>query len=125
MTTGTQNFGIVHPNIDDKKILAEDQKQYHLGMEMLLYLVKHSCPDIANALQELSKVLDGAKKAAYKEMHQIIKYVFDSRVLGLKIEPIQGRNESQDWSISVTVIMLEFLTVGGVSLLFYFMHAES
>jgi hypothetical protein len=35
---------------------------------MLLYLVKHSRPNIANAIQELSKVMDGATPAAMKEM---------------------------------------------------------
>ena len=42
---------------------------YHSGVGMLLYLVKHSHPDIANTVRELSKVLDGANMAAYKEMH--------------------------------------------------------
>jgi hypothetical protein len=30
---------------------------------MLLYLVKHSRPDISNAVRELTKVLDGATNA--------------------------------------------------------------
>ena len=47
--------------------------------------MKHSHPDIANVVRELSKVLDGANKAAFKEMHGIIKYVLDIRDLGLKI----------------------------------------
>ena len=62
-------------------------------MGMLLYLVKYSHTYIANAVRELSKVLDGDNKAAYKEIHQIIKYVLDTRDLGLKIEPILGSNE--------------------------------
>ncbi len=37
--------------------------------------MKHLRPDIANAVRELSKVLDGANMVAYKEMHQVIKYV--------------------------------------------------
>ena len=55
-------------------------------MGILLFLVKHSHPDIANAVRELSKVIDGANKAACNEICQIIKYVFHSRDLGLKIE---------------------------------------
>ena len=70
---------------------------HHSGVGMLLYIVKHLLPDIANAVRKLSKVLDGANMAAYKEMHQIIKYVLDSRDLGLQIEPIQG-NE-QPWEL--------------------------
>ncbi len=54
---------------------------------MLLYLVKHLRPDIANAVRELSKVLDQSNMTASKEMHQVIKYVLDTRDLGLQIEP--------------------------------------
>ncbi|KAL7460011.1 hypothetical protein ACHAXS_000479 [Conticribra weissflogii] len=35
--------------------------------------------------------------AAYKEMHQVIKYVLDTRDLGLCIEPIQG--SEQPWEL--------------------------
>jgi len=54
---------------------------------MLLYLVKHSRPDIANYVRELSKVLDGPSKASYREMLRCIQYVLDSKDMGLKIEP--------------------------------------
>ena len=54
---------------------------------MLLYLVKHSRLDIANAVCECTKVLDGANENAYQEMLCIIKYVLDTRNLGLKIQP--------------------------------------
>ena len=54
---------------------------------MLLYLIKHSRPDLCNAVRELSKCLDGASQAAYKEMLRVIKYVLDSKSKGLKIEP--------------------------------------
>jgi hypothetical protein len=33
---------------------------------MLLYLIKHSCPDIANVVRDLSKCMDSATMAAYK-----------------------------------------------------------
>ena len=54
---------------------------------MLLYLVKHLRPDIANAVRECTKVLDGANEKAYQEMLRIIKYVLDTKNLGLKIKP--------------------------------------
>ena len=65
-TPGTPNFRTVCPTNDDEEISPEKQKQYCSGVGMLLYLVKQSCPDIANAARELSKVLDGANMAAYK-----------------------------------------------------------
>ena len=64
---------------------------------MLLYLVKHSRPDIANAVRELSKVLDCSNNGAYKEMLRCIKYVLDTKSLGLKIWP-KG-NKSGPWEI--------------------------
>ena len=54
---------------------------------MLLFLVKHSQPDIANCTRELSKVLDGANEGAYKELMQSIKFVMDTKNYGLRIEP--------------------------------------
>jgi hypothetical protein len=65
---------------------------------MLLYLVKHSRPDIANAVRELSKSVDGATYASLKEMRRIIKFVLDTKEWGLKIEP---KREGQDWYIVV------------------------
>jgi hypothetical protein len=96
-TPGTPSFGIVRPINENEKISSEKQKLYRSGVGMLLYLVKHSRPDIANAVRELSKVLDGANMAAYKEMHRVIKYVLDTRDLGLRIEPIQG--SEQPWEL--------------------------
>ena len=42
---------------------------------MLLYLIKHSRPYIADAIQKLSKMTYGANKAALPKMHQVIQYV--------------------------------------------------
>ena len=64
---------------------------------MLLYLVKHLCPNLANASRELSKANDGAKPAANKELLCVIKYVIDTKNLGLKIEATGNSNEP--WEI--------------------------
>ena len=57
---------------------------------MLLYLVKHSCPNLANATRELPKANDGANPVAYKELLRVIKYVIDMKNLGLKIKPTRN-----------------------------------
>ena len=54
---------------------------------MLLYLVKHSRPDIANAVRELSKVADGATKDHWKALLRVINYVLSTENHGLKIKP--------------------------------------
>ena len=64
---------------------------------MLLYLVIHSCPDLANMTRELSKANDGANPAAYKELLCVIKYVLDMKNLGLMIKPTG--NSKEPWEI--------------------------
>jgi hypothetical protein len=57
------------------------------GVGMRLYLVKHSRPDIANSVRELSKVSDGATKAHFKALLRTVKYVMDTENLGLLLQP--------------------------------------
>ena len=59
---------------------------------MLLYLIEHSCPDIANSGCELSTILIGAYSAAFKEMLHVIKFVSDMKNYGLKFVPNLDKN---------------------------------
>ena len=90
VTPGTPSQGISRPaegeEIQDQKI----QSRYRSGVGMLMYLIKHSRPDLANAVRELTKVLGKATPAAYKEMNRIIKFVIDSKDKGLKVKPSKG-----------------------------------
>ena len=79
---------IIRPQSEDEKLSEEDQKQYRSGVGMLLYLLKHSRPDLSNSARELSKVMDGATKAHQKLLYRVIKYVFDTEHWKLKLEPI-------------------------------------
>ena len=97
-TPGTPSCGIVRPSDDKFKVSLEDQTLYRSGVGMLLYLVKHSRPDIANVVRELSKVTDGATMAAMKEMKRVIKFVIDTKHLGLKIEPTTPDNDKM-WDL--------------------------
>ena len=65
-TPGMPKFLIVRPMVKSKKISMEDQQDYHLGIGMLLYLVKHLHPDPAIMTRELLKANNGANPAAYK-----------------------------------------------------------
>ena len=60
---------------------------YHSGVGMLLYLVKHSRPDISNVVRELTKCMDKANKAALKELFRAIKFVIDTEMYGLRLQP--------------------------------------
>ena len=64
---------------------------------MLSYLVKHSHPDLTNMTRELLKANDGTNPAVYKELLLVIKYVINTKSLGLKIEPMG--NSKEPWEI--------------------------
>jgi hypothetical protein len=86
-TPGTPGVGLVRAKEEDKLASLEDQHTLRSGTGMLLYLVKHSRPDIANAVRELTKCLIGAHPAAMKEMYRVIKFVLDTQSMGLRLEP--------------------------------------
>jgi hypothetical protein len=67
-TPGMPGKEVIHPKEGDKRISSEQQSLYWSGVVMLLYLVKHSCQEILNAVRELLKSMDGANLAAFKEM---------------------------------------------------------
>ena len=54
---------------------------------MMLYLVKHSRPDLVNSIRELSKVMDGATNFHMKELLRIIGHTLKNEALGLKLKP--------------------------------------
>ena len=83
-TPGTPRFKIVRPDDADKEDAAM-QSRYRSGVGMLLYLIKYLRPDLANVVRELSKCMDGASLAAYKEMQRVIKFVLDTRMHCLKL----------------------------------------
>jgi hypothetical protein len=76
----------MHPEKDDKLLTLVEQTEYRSRVGMLLYLVKHSRPDITNAVRELNTVLDGATSAHWKPLIRAIKYVFDTKTLALKLK---------------------------------------
>ena len=72
---GTPSFKIIRSSKLVDYVNKEEQSKYRTSVGMLLFLVKHTRPDIANCTRELSKVLDKATVSAYKEMIRIIKFV--------------------------------------------------
>jgi hypothetical protein len=93
---GTPRFKIVRPSDKTEKIDENLQSKYHFGVGMLLYLIKYSRPDLANVVRELSKCMDGANLAAYKEMLRVIKFVLDTKDYCLKVNPFF---EHEEWDL--------------------------
>jgi hypothetical protein len=94
-TPGTPGFKIVRPMDETEKIDSNQQSKYSSGMSILLYLIKYSRPDLENVVRELSKCMDGANLAAYKEMLRVVKFVLDTKDYCLKLNPI-CKNEEWD-----------------------------
>ena len=89
-------FLVVRPMEEIEKISVKDEQEYWTGIGMLLYLVKHLHPNLANSTRELSKANDGTNPAAHKELLYVIKYVLDRKNLGLKIESTGNSNEPSE-----------------------------
>jgi len=78
-------------------VIQEDlQSIYRSGVGMLLYMLK-SRPDLGNPVRELTKCVQGAHPAAYKEMQRVIKFLLDTKHYGLKIEP--NNQDNQEWKL--------------------------
>ena len=90
-TPAAPNTIIMRPEKDAPLISSKDQTLYRSGVVMLLYLVKHSRPDLSNSVRELTKVLDGATEAHWKAMMRVIKYVFDTKMKALKLKPTMDK----------------------------------
>ncbi len=92
-----QGSAVIRPKDDEEKLKEVKQQKYRSGVGMLLWLMKHSRPDVANAVREASKVMDGATEAHYAYLLQIIKFVVDTgnRKLLFKCDV----NENQKWKM--------------------------
>ena len=64
----------------------EDHEIYRSGVGTLLYLTKHSRPDICNPVRELSKTMDAPAPVHLKEMYKVIRHVLSTKGYGLKFE---------------------------------------
>jgi hypothetical protein len=81
---------IQRPQAGDTLITPQQQTKFRSGVGMLLYLVKHSRFDIANAVRDLSKVADGANHAHWKALLRCIKYVIMTEHMALQMKPDKG-----------------------------------
>ena len=89
-TPGTPGLILTRPETEDNLLDEGKQRRLRSGVGMLLYLVKHSRPDIANAVRELTKCMDKGTLEAFKELLRVIKFVADTKDLGLKMFPTIG-----------------------------------
>jgi len=99
LTPGTPGYVGVKARDESSLILPEQQTMFKSGVGTLLYLPKHSRPDITNAVRELSKTMDGATQCQWKEMCRVIKFVLQTSELRLKVWPVQDDSNKQTWKL--------------------------
>jgi hypothetical protein len=85
----------VRPTDELEVIKANLQSRLRSGVGMLLYSIKHSRLDIANVVRKLVKYMDDATLAAYKDILQVIRFVYDTQLFCEKMEP----KKDEDWNL--------------------------
>ena len=83
--TGTPSVRLVHPTDNNTVVSKEEHQQHRTGVDMLLYLIRYTRPEIANEGRELNILNEGPTGKATEEMKRIIKYVIDTVNKGLKM----------------------------------------
>ena len=86
LTPGTPRFTARRVENPEDKVNPQDHEIYRSGVGTLLYLTKHSRPDICNPVRELSKTMDAPAPAHLKEMYKLIRHVLATKGYGLKFE---------------------------------------
>ena len=80
--------------INEYKVFQDHVKAqyetYRSGVGTLLYLTKHSRPDISNPVRELSKNMDAPAPVHLKEMYKLIRFVLSTKDYGLKFKLIKS-----------------------------------
>jgi hypothetical protein len=79
---------IVMKTTEENEVVdKESHRLFRSGVGMLLYLIKYSRPDIANSVREIAKVMDGPTEQQMKSLFRLIKYVLDTKNMGLIMSP--------------------------------------
>ena len=90
ITLGNGRFTVRRLENEEDKVNAKDHDTYRSRVGTLLYLMKHSRPDISNPVRELSKTMDAPAPAHLKEMYKLIRFVLSTKDYGLKFKLIKS-----------------------------------
>ena len=96
LTPGTLRSTARRLENPEDKVNPEDHETYRSGVVTLLYLTKHSRPDISNPVRELSKTMDAPAPVHLKEMYKVIRHVLSTKGYGLKFEL---RKDMMKWAL--------------------------
>ncbi len=96
-TPASSGTHVISCDGDEAKQSDEEQFEFRSGVGSLLYLLKHSRPDLSNSVHELLKVMDGANKSHQKAFNRVIKFVAQTRERRLVLCP---SSENLLWEIN-------------------------
>ena len=86
LTPGTPRKIIKRCKEDDPTILNKEmQELYQSGVGSLLYLLKHSRPELSNPVRELSKAMGRANQDALMELYRVINWVLNTSEIAFYI----------------------------------------
>jgi hypothetical protein len=100
-TPGTPGKLIIRPSDEENSLNPADQKLYRSGIGTLLQFSTKTRPDLANCVRELSKCMDRASPAAFKEMLRVITYLLQTKNYGLKIAPKLQDTTKIAWTLKL------------------------
>ena len=81
LTPGTPRLTARRLENPEDKVSPEEHETYRSGVGTLLYLTKHSRPDICNPVSELSKTMDAPAPVHLKELHKLIRFMLSTKDL--------------------------------------------
>ena len=96
LTPGTPRFTARRLENPEDKVSPEEHETYRSGVGTLLYLTKHSRPDICNPMRELSKTMDAPAPVHLKEMYKVIRFVLSTKDYGLNFKL---RKDMKKWAL--------------------------
>ena len=87
MTPSTPNFKLTRVKEGEGVLTIIEQTMYRCGVGILLYLVKHTRQDLANAIRELSKAMYIANYLHWKELLRVVVFALKTKEKGLILKP--------------------------------------
>src|SRR5210317_171618 len=93
VTPGNPNETLRKAENQNEVVNKNLHKLYRSGVGKLLYLTKHSRPDISNSLRELSQHLNKPTRAHIRALFRALDYVANSSENYLILKPSKHSNE--------------------------------
>ena len=80
-------FKLARVKKEEGVLSPKEQTLYRCGVGILLYLVKHTRPDLANDMRGLLKAMDVTNYLHWRELLQVIIYALKTQEKGIALKP--------------------------------------